>query len=250
MGRLKEKIAIVTGASKGIGAGIAKRFGAEGAAVIVNYATDRDGAERVVQAIKAEGGKALAVQGDVSRLADAQRIFDEATRAFGTPNVLVNNAGVSAFAAFEMQSEADIRAQFEVNVFGTILMSQEAVKRFGADGGTIINMSSIGSKNTAPTMVTYSATKGAIDTLTLGLSRELGGRNIRVNAIAPGAIETEGLARIGFVEGSDMKKHVLSVTPLGRTGVPDDVAKVAVFLASDDSAFLTGERIMASGGWR
>lgn len=250
MKTLAGKIAIVTGASKGIGAGIAKRFGAEGAHVVVNYATDRAGAEKVVSEIEASGARALAVQGDVSRRGDVDRLFAETIRVFERVDIVVNNAGIPLFGPFEQQAEAEIRRQLEVNVLGTILVCQEAVRRFGTNGGSIINMSSIGSKNTSPTHVTYSATKGAVDTLTLGLSRELGPRNIRVNSIAPGAIETEGLASLGFVEGSDMKKHVLSVTPLGRAGTPEDVAKVAVFLASDDAAFLTGERVMVSGGWR
>jgi 3-oxoacyl-[acyl-carrier protein] reductase len=250
MKRLSGKVAIVTGASKGIGAGIAKRFGAEGSHVVVNYASDRTGAEKVATEIEASGVRALCVQCDVSKREDVARLFAETLRAFERVDIVVNNAGIPLFGPFEQQKEEEIRRQLEVNVLGTILVCQEAVRRFAPNGGSIINMSSIGSKNTSPTHVTYSATKGAVDTLTLGLSRELGPRNIRVNSIAPGAIETEGLTSLGFVDGSDMKKHVLSLTPLGRAGKPDDVAKVAVFLASDDADFLTGERVMVSGGWR
>jgi 3-oxoacyl-[acyl-carrier protein] reductase len=249
MSKLTGRTAIVTGASKGIGAGIAKRFGAEGASVVVNYNGDRAGADRVVHEILSGGGRAIASQGDVSQAADVTRLFEETVATFGKRHVVVNNAGIARFGAFESMSGADLRRLFDVNVLGTILVCQEAIRRFGDEGGIIINMSSIGSQNTAPSMVAYSATKGAIDTITLGLSREFGARNIRVNSVAPGAIETEGLAEVGFVEGSEMKKYVLGVTPLGRTGTPDDVAQVAVFLASDDAAFLTGERVMVSGGW-
>ena len=250
MAHLKGKTAIVTGASKGIGAGVAKRFAAEGARVVVNYASDTAGAGRVVDAIKAEGGEAIAVAGDVSKAADVASLFDAAEAAFGQVDVLVNNAGVFRFGPFEETDEEDIRRQFEVNVFGTLLTCREAARRFGPAGGAIVNLSSIGSRNVSPGMVVYSATKGAIDTITEGLSRGLGPRNIRVNSIAPGAIDTEGLAGVGFVEGSDMRKAVLAATPLGRIGMPDDVARLAVFLASDASSFVSGERVMAAGGWR
>jgi 3-oxoacyl-[acyl-carrier protein] reductase len=248
MNSLHSKIAIVTGASRGIGAGIAKAFGAAGASVVVNYASHPDGAARTVAAIVADGGKAAAVEADVSNAADVHRLFDDATRIFGAPDVVVNNAAIFKFAPIEQVPEADMHRQFEVNVFGTLLVIQEAVRRFGPRGGSIINLSSIGSRNTVPNMVVYSATKGAVDTITLGLSRELGARGIRVNAIAPGAIATEGLREIGLSE--EMEQHIVAQTPLGRFGLPEDVARIAVFLASDDAAFVTGERVMASGGWR
>jgi 3-oxoacyl-[acyl-carrier protein] reductase len=248
MNQLANRIALVTGASKGIGAGIAKAFGAAGAAVVVNYAASRAAAERTVDVIREAGGRAAAIQADVSKAEQVRSLFDAAEAAFGVPDIIVNNAGVFSFGPIETVTEAEMRRQFAINVFGTLFVIQEAVRRFGTGGGAIINISSIGSRNTAPNMVAYSATKGAVDTITLGLSRELGPRNIRVNAIAPGFIETEGLTEVGI--SPEMRQHVLALTPLGRPGVPDDVARIAVFLASDAAAFVTGERIMASGGWR
>ena len=248
MAELSDKIALVTGASKGIGAGIAKAFGAAGAAVIVNYAASREAADRTVDATTAAGGRAVSVQGDVSKAEDVRKLFDVAEAAFGTPDIVVNNAGVFSFGPIETVAQAEIERQFATNVFGTLFVIREAVRRFGPGGGTIINMSSIGSQNTAPNMVFYSATKGAIDAITLGLSRELGPRNIRVNSIAPGFIKTEGLAEVGI--SPEMEAQVIAMTPLGRPGAPDDVAKIAVFLASDAAAFVTGERIIISGGWR
>jgi 3-oxoacyl-[acyl-carrier protein] reductase len=248
MNRLANRIALVTGASKGIGAGIAKAFAAAGAAVVVNYAANREAADRTVKAITEAGGRAVAIQADVSKAEQVRRLFEAAEVAFGVLDIIVNNAGVFSFGPIDTVTEAEIERQFATNVFGTLFVSQQAVRRFGPGGGSIINISSIGSRNTAPNMVTYSATKGAVDTITLGLSRELGPRNIRVNAIAPGFIETEGLAEVGV--SPEMKQHVIAMTPLGRHGVPDDVARIAVFLASDAAAFITGERIMASGGWR
>jgi 3-oxoacyl-[acyl-carrier protein] reductase len=248
MNQLANRIALVTGASKGIGAGIAKAFGAAGAAVVVNYAASRAAAERTVDVIREAGGRAVAIQADVSKAEQVRSLFDAAEAAFGVPDIIVNNAGVFSFGPIETVTEAEMRRQFAINVFGTLFVIQEAVRRFGTGGGAIINISSIGSRNTAPNMVAYSATKGAVDTITLGLSRELGPRNIRVNAIAPGFIETEGLTEVGI--SPEMRQHVLALTPLGRPGVPDDVARIAVFLASDAAAFVTGERIMASGGWR
>ena len=248
MNQLANRIALVTGASKGIGAGIAKAFGAAGAAVVVNYATNRAGADHTVHAIREAGGRAIAIQADISKAEQVRSLFDAAEAAFGVPDIIVNNAGVFSFGPIETVTEAEMRRQFAINVFGTLFVIQEAVRRFGTGGGAIINISSIGSRNTAPNMVAYSATKGAVDTITLGLSRELGPRNIRVNAIAPGFIETEGLAEVGI--SPEMKQQIVALTPLGRPGVPDDVARIAVFLASDAAAFVTGERIMASGGWR
>jgi len=249
MSRLKGKIAIVTGASKGIGAGIAARFGAEGASVVVNYAAAREGADRVVAEITKAGGKAIAVQGDVSKAVDVQRLFAATKEAFGTPDVLVNNAGVFQFDPLEAVTEAEFHREFDINVLGTILAIQEGLKHFGSQGASVINLSSVASDNPPANSVVYAATKGAVDTLTRVLSKELAGRKIRVNAIAPGAVETEGTHRIGVI-GSDFERELVAQTPLGRLGQPADIAGVALFLASDDSAWLTGERLTAAGGWR
>ncbi|MER9235941.1 glucose 1-dehydrogenase [Mesorhizobium sp. M0622] len=249
MSKLNGKVAIVTGASKGIGAAIAKGFAAAGAAVVVNYASSREGAERIVAEIEDRGGRAVAVQGDVSQAADVRRLFEAAKSEFGGLDILVNNAGVFAFEPLEAVTEAEFHREFDINVLGIILTIREAVKHFGPGGGSIINISSIASRNPQPNSLVYAATKGAVDTITLSMSRELGARNIRVNAIAPGGVDTEGLERIGIV-GSDFEKQIIAMTPLGRFGQPDDVAGVAVFLASDDASWLTGERITASGGWR
>lgn len=249
MSRLKGKVAIVTGASKGIGAGIAERFGAEGASVVVNYASSREGADRVVAAITKRGGKAIAVQGDVARTEDVQRVFAAAKEAFGTPDVLVNNAGVFQFDPLENVTEAEYRRQFDVNVLGTILATQEALKHFGERGASVINVSSVVSLNPGVNSVVYAATKGAVDTITRGLAKELAPRKVRVNAIAPGLVETEGSRHLGVI-GSDFERELVAQTPLGRAGQPEDIASVALFLASDESAWLTGERLSAAGGWR
>jgi 3-oxoacyl-[acyl-carrier protein] reductase len=249
MGKLTGKVAIVTGASKGIGAGIAKALAGEGASVVVNYASSREGADKVVAGIAAGGGKAVAVQADVSKAADVKRLFEEAKKAFGRLDVLVNNAGVYAFEPVETLSEAEFHREFNTNVLGTLLTIRESLKYFGPDGGNVINVSSVASLNPPPNSVVYSATKGAVDTITVTLSRELAGRKIRVNAIAPGMTESEGLTTTGLL-GGELEKQMLALTPLGRIGQPDDIAKVAVFLASDDAAWLTGERIGASGGSR
>jgi 3-oxoacyl-[acyl-carrier protein] reductase len=249
MSNLKGKVAVVTGASKGIGAGIAKSLGAAGASVVVNYASSRDGADRVVADITAKGGKAIAVKGDVAKSADVRYLFDETKKAFGAVDVLVNNAGVYKFAALDEITEDEFHRQFNINVLGTILATQEAAKHFGNNGGSVINISSVASESATPTAAVYSATKGAVDTLTRVLAAELGPRKIRVNVIAPGGVETEGLHSAG-IAGSDFEKQMVSDTPLGRLGQPDDIAKVAVFLASDDSAWMTGERLQASGGLR
>ena len=249
MSKLKNKVAIVTGASKGIGAGIARGFAAAGAAVVVNYASSREGAERVVAEIIAGGGQSIAVQGDVSQAADVKRLFAETRKSFGKLDILANNAGVYAFEPVEVVTEAEFHRQFNTNVLGTLLTVQESLKYFGPGGGVIINISSIASQNPTPNSVVYSATKSAIDAMTVALSRELGARKIRVNAIAPGATNSEGLAKIG-IHGSEFEKQIIGMTPLGRFGDPADIARVAVFLASDDAAWLTGERITASGGWR
>lgn len=249
MSKLAGKVAIVTGASKGIGAGVAKGLGAAGAAVVVNYASSKEGADRVVAEITGKGGKAIAVQGDVSKAADVKRLFAETKKAFGPPDVLVNNAGVFEFEPLEAVTEAEFHREFNTNVLGPILTIQEAVKHFGAEGGSVINISSVASANPVANSAVYAATKGAVDSITRGLAKELGPRKIRVNAIAPGGVETEGTHRIGVI-GSDFEKQIVAETPLGRFGQPEDIARVAVFLASDDSGWLTGERITASGGYR
>jgi 3-oxoacyl-[acyl-carrier protein] reductase len=249
MSDLKGKVAVVTGASKGIGAAIAKGLSAAGAAVVVNYASSKEGADRVVADINANGGKAIAIKGDVAKAADMRRLFDETEKAFRTLDVLVHNAGVyTSSLPLEDITEDEFHREFNINVLGTILATKEAVKRFGPNGGSIINISSIASAG-HPTAAIYSGTKGAIDAITRGLAAELGPRKIRVNAIAPGGVETEGTHNAGII-GSDFEKAMVARTPLGRIGQPDDIARVAVFLASDDSAWLTGERLTASGGHR
>lgn len=249
MSKLAGKVAVVTGASKGIGAGIAKGLAEAGAAVVVNYATSKQGADRVVSEIAAKGGKAIAVQGDMSKAADVTRLFTEAGNAFGAIDVLVNNAGVYQFAPIEQVTEAEFHREFNTNVLGPLLATQEAVKHFGPNGGSVINISSVASVNAMPTTSIYSATKSAVDSITRVLASELGPRKIRVNAIAPGGVDTEGVRDAGVL-GSDFEKQMVAQTPLGRFGQPDDIARVAVFLASDESAWLTGERITASGGYR
>jgi 3-oxoacyl-[acyl-carrier protein] reductase len=248
MSDLKGKVAVVTGASKGIGAAIAKSLGAAGAAVAVNYASGRAGAERVVAAIKADGGKAIAVQADVAKAADVRRLFAETKKAFGRLDVLVNNAGIYRFQPLDDITEDEFHSLFNTNVLGTILATKEAAKHFDASGGSVINISSVASEDAVPTASVYSATKGAVDAVTRVLAAELGPRKIRVNAIAPGGVETEGTHAAG-VMGSDFEKQMIARTALGRLGQPDDVARVAVFLASDDAAWLTGERLAASGGY-
>jgi len=246
MSSLQGKVAVVTGASKGIGAAIARQLAAAGAAVIVNYDSSREGAERVVKDITGAGGRAAAVQGSVSREQDVKRLFDEAVAKFGRVDVLVNNAGVYAFAPLEDVTESEYRRQFDTNVLGTLLASREAARRIKG-AGSIINLSSVVSENPLPGSSVYSATKGAVDAITQALSKELGARGIRVNSIAPGPVRTEGFAQTGF-EGSDAGKQLVAGTPLGRLGEPGDIAHVALFLASEESAWLTGERLTASGG--
>jgi 3-oxoacyl-[acyl-carrier protein] reductase len=249
MGELEGKVAIVTGASKGIGAAIAKGLGAAGAAVVVNYASSREGADRVVAEITGRGGRAVAVQGDVAKATDVRRLFEETQRAFGTLDVLVNNAGVYQLEPIESVVEDAFHRQFNTNVLGPILAIQEAVKHFGPKGGSVINISSVASTAAPPNSVVYSATKGALDTVTQVLAKELGPRRIRVNTIAPGGVETEGVHAAGLM-GSDFEKQIVAGTPLGRLGQPEDIAGVAVFLASDAAGWVTGERIGASGGFR
>src|ERR1700687_2268167 len=234
MSKLKNKVAVVTGASKGIGAGIAKSLAAEGAAVVVNYASSKQDADRVVAEITGQGGKAVAVQGDVSKASDVQRLFAETKRAFGKLDVLVNNAGVYEFAALGEITEEQFHRQFNTNVVGLILATQEAVKFFGAEGGSIINIGSTVSSLTPPTTAVYTATKGAVDAVTHVLAKELGPKKIRVNSINPGMVETEGVHAAGFM-GSDFETVIVAQTPLGRIGQPEDIAPIAVFLASGDS---------------
>jgi len=249
MGELTGKVAIVTGASKGIGAGIAKALGKAGAAVVVNYASSKEGAERVVKEIKQSGGSAIAVQGDVAKAGDVRRLFEESKKAFGSLDILVNNAGIYGFAPLESVTEEDFNRHFGTNVLGLILATREAVKYFGPEGGSVINVGSVASSMTPPNTVVYTATKGAVDAVTRALAKELGPRKIRVNSINPGGVETEGTHAIGVV-GSDFQKQMVAMTPLGRFGQPEDIAPVAVFLASGASAWVTGEVLRASGGLR
>ncbi|GBQ82675.1 MULTISPECIES: glucose 1-dehydrogenase [Gluconobacter] len=248
MSRLSGKVAIVTGASKGIGAGIAKALAAEGAAVVVNYASSKSGADAVVAAITGNGGKAVSVQGDVSRKADAQAIVETAISQFGRLDILVNNSGVYEFASIDQITEEHFHRLFNINVLGTLLTTQAAVKHLG-DGGSVINISSVVSRITPPDLAVYTGTKGAVDAITGSLARELGPRNIRVNAINPGLVETEG-TKAANVVGSEAEQFIVSQTPLGRSGQVQDIAPLAVFLASDEARWLTGETLIASGGLR
>jgi 3-oxoacyl-[acyl-carrier protein] reductase len=247
MSKLKGQVAVVTGASKGIGAGIAKALAAEGASIIVNYSSSKSGADKVVAEITSKGGKAVAVQGDVSKQADITRRFAETKKSFGRLDILVNNAGVYEFAPLEAVTEDSFHKQFNLNVLGLILTSQAAVKQFGPSGGKIINIGSVVSTITPANASVYSASKSAVDAVTKSLAKELGPRKIRVNSINPGMVITEGLQTAGF-EGSDFQKDFESKAPLGRVGQPDDIAPAAVFLASNDSAWLTGETLVIAGG--
>ena len=247
MSKLSGKVAIVTGASKGIGAGIAKSLAAEGAAVVVNYSSSKAGADRVVAQITAKGGKAVAVQGDVGKAEDVKRLFEKTKDTFGSLDILVNNAGVYRFEPLEQVTEDEFHREFNTNVLGTILSTREAIKYFGPDGGSVINISSVASTLTPPQSVVYSATKSALDGVTRVLAKELGSRNIRVNSINPGGVETEGTHSSGIV-GSDFANQMIARTPLGRFGQPEDIAPIVVFLASPESSWLTGEIITASGG--
>jgi len=249
MKKLTNKVAVVTGASKGIGAGIAKGLAAEGAAVVVNYASSKEDADRVVAEITRQGGKAVAVQGDVSKASDVQRLFAETKRAFGKLDVLVNNAGVYQFAALGEITEEQFHRQFNTNVLGVLLTTQEALRLFGPEGGSVINIGSTASRLTPPATAVYTATKGAVDAVTQVLAKELGPKKIRVNSINPGMVETEGVRAAGFI-GSDFQKQYEAQTPLGRIAQPADIAPIAVFLASADSGWLTGETVLASGGLR
>jgi 3-oxoacyl-[acyl-carrier protein] reductase len=245
--KLIGKVAVVTGASKGIGAAIAKHLAAEGAAVVVNYASSKSGADKVVAEITSAGGKAVAVQGDVSKKADIDRLFVETKKSFGKLDILVNNAGVYEFGPLENVTEEHFHKQFNLNVLGLLLTTQEAVKHFTTAGGSIVNISSVVGRHPVANASVYSATKGAVDAITKSLAKELGPKKIRVNSLNPGMIETEGLHAAGFAE-SDFRKQIEANTPLGRIGNPEDTAKVAVFLASDDSGWVTGETLLVSGG--
>ncbi len=246
MRKLTGKVAVVTGASKGIGAAIAKALADEGASVVVNYASSKNGADAVVSEIAKKGGKAVVARGDVSEAADAQSIIDAAIRNFGRLDILVNNSGVYEFAPIQEFTEEQFHRQFNTNVLGLLLTTRAAVKQMG-EGGSIINVSSAVTRITPPESAVYSGSKGAVDTITGVLAKELGPKRIRVNAINPGVVETEGTISAGFI-GSEFENSVIARTSLGRTGKPDDIADVAVFLASNDSRWLTGEQISASGG--
>jgi 3-oxoacyl-[acyl-carrier protein] reductase len=248
MSKLAGKVAIVTGASKGIGAGIAKALAAEGAAVVVNYASSKAGADSVVEVIKAAGGQAIAVQGDVSNEEQAKGIVDAALKEFGRLDILVNNSGVYGFSPIEATTEEQYRKMFDVNVLGTLLTTKAAVPHL-KEGASVINISSAVTSVLMPESAVYTGTKGAVDAITGVLANELGPRKIRVNAINPGVVETEGTQAAGFI-GSEFESGIVAQTPLGRTGRPDDIGNIAVFLASNDSGWLTGEKLTASGGLR
>lgn len=247
--KLEGKVAIVTGASKGIGAEIARQLAAEGAAVVVNYSSSKEGADRVVDSIAEGGGKAVAIQANVARKSEVEALFAAAQKAFGRLDILVNNAGVYEFSPLEEITEEQFHRHFDVNVLGLLLATQEAARRFDAAGGSIINISSVVTSLTPPTSSVYTGSKGAVDAITRTLAKELGPRKIRVNAINPGMVETEGFTAAGMGEG-EFRKQVEAQTPLGRIAQPDDIAPVAVFLASSDSQYVTGEILRVSGGLR
>ncbi|WP_035347813.1 SDR family NAD(P)-dependent oxidoreductase [Edaphobacter aggregans] len=249
MSRLSGKIALVTGASKGIGAGIARAFATEGASVVVNYASSAHDADKVVTSITNSGGKAIAIQANISNEADVQRLFAETQKTFGRLDILVNNAGVYGFSAISEFTAAEYHRQFNTNVLGLLFATREAIKLFPSEGGAIINIGSAVSATHPPKGAIYTATKAAVDSITQVLSKELGPRKIRVNSINPGLVETEGTHTIGFI-GGDWQREREAHTPLGRTGQASDIAPVAVFLASDDARWITGELIIASGGLR
>jgi 3-oxoacyl-[acyl-carrier protein] reductase len=247
MSKLQNKVAVITGASKGIGAAIATFFAAEGAKVVVNYASSKEGADEVVKAITATGGTAISVQADVSKEAEVRRLFAETKAAFGTLDILVNNAGIYQYAPVEEVSAEAFHRHFDLNVLGSLFAIQSAIELFGVAGGNIINISSGASKTPLPTGSVYSASKAALDAITISLSKEFSGRNIRINSILPGVVETEG-SRSGGIIGSEFETKLIATTPLGRTGQPEDIARVAVFLASEEAAWITGEKISVSGG--
>ena len=247
--KLAGKVAVVTGASKGIGAAIAKHLAEEGAAVVVNYSASKDGAQRVVNEVAANGGRAIAVKANLAKKAEIDHLFAETSKAFGQIDILVNNAGIYEFSPVEDITEDHFRKQFDLNVLGLTLATQAAVKQFNPAGGSIINISSVVSTLGIPAAAVYSGTKGAVDAITRSLAKELGPRGIRVNAINPGMVETEGVHAAGIAD-SDMRKQVEAQTPLGRIGQPQDIATAAVFFASPDSAWITGETLTVAGGYR
>jgi 3-oxoacyl-[acyl-carrier protein] reductase len=251
MKKLEGKVAVVTGASKGIGAGIAKQLAAEGAAVVVNYSSSKKGADVVVAEIAEKGGKAIAIGANVAKKSEIEKLFAETKKAYGKLDILVNNAGIYEFQPLEAITEEHFNKQFGLNVLGLLLTTQEAVKHFGADGGSVINLSSIVGRNGFPGAAVYSATKGAVNSITQSLSKELGQKKIRVNGVAPGMVETEGTASMGVTDpANEMRKSVEAQTPVGRIGQPKDVATVVTFLASDDSAWVSGETWYVAGGFR
>jgi 3-oxoacyl-[acyl-carrier protein] reductase len=247
--KLTGKVAVVTGASKGIGAAIAKHLAEEGAAVVVNYASSKEGADRVVSEIVGNGGKAVAVHANLANEADIRLLFAETKKAFGKLDILVNNAGIYEFAPIEAITADHFHRQFNLNVLGLVLATQEAVKQFGPSGGSVINLSSVVATGRIPNSSVYSGTKAAIEAVTRSLAAELGPRKIRVNSINPGMVETEGIHAAGIAE-SDLRKQVEATTPLGRIGQPRDIAPAAVFLASDDASWITGETLYIAGGLR
>jgi 3-oxoacyl-[acyl-carrier protein] reductase len=247
--KLTGKVAVVTGASKGIGAEIAKQLASEGAALVVNYSSSKEGADRVVSEITKNGGKAVAVQANLAKEADVRRLFAEAKKAFGKVDVLVNNAGIYEFAPLENVTAEHFHKQFDLNVLGLILASQEAAKQFGPAGGNIVNISSVVATARIPNGSVYSATKAAVEAVTRSLAAELGPKKIRVNSVNPGMVETEGVHAAGISE-SDFRKQIEATTPLGRIGQPNDIAPAVVFLASDDAKWITGETLYISGGNR
>lgn len=249
MPNLNGKVAVVTGASKGIGAEIATQLAAAGASVVVNYASSKAGADSVVGKIKEKGGKAVAVQADVSQQADIKQLFDETIKAFGKVDILVNNAGIYEFAPLEAITPEHFHKQFNLNVLGLLLTTQEAAKHFGANGGTVINISSVAATAALPNASAYCGTKAAVDAVTRCLAHELGPRKIRITSVNPGMVETEGTHTAG-IHDSEMRKQTEATTPLGRIGQPQDIAPAVVFLASDDAAWITGETLFISGGMR
>ena len=246
--KLVGKVAVVTGASKGIGASIAKHLAAEGASVVVNYSSSKEGADKVVSEITGKGGKAIAVGANVAKKAEIDKLFAETKKAYGKVDILVNNAGIYEFAPLEAITEEHFHKHFDLNVLGLILTTQEGVKHFTDQGGSVINISSVVSNGTIPGSTVYAATKASVDLITKVLSRELGAKKIRVNAINPGMVETEGVHTAGFAEG-DFRKQVEAQTPLGRIGQPNDIAGAAVYLASEDSSWVTGQTLVISGGY-
>jgi 3-oxoacyl-[acyl-carrier protein] reductase len=249
MGKLTGKVAVVTGASKGIGAGIAKELASQGASVVVNYASGKEGADRVVAEITDAGGKAIAVGASITKAAEIDVLFAETKKAFGKIDILVNNAGVYAFAPLEQITKEEVERIFGTNVTGLLLATKAGAALFPPEGGSIINIGSVVSEQTPPMSAVYSGTKGAVDSITRVLAKELGPKKIRVNAVNPGPVATEGFKSAG-IEGSDFEKQMVQSTPLGRLGKPDDVASVVAFLVSDDARWITGSLIQAAGGMR